>query len=92
MVHGGESFWLVVHAPFEAHDLTRADLQALIARGLEHARGNYRRLLALFNVPLRDYKRFLNFLRKNGCRLALQQFRSMPTVARRSERDLGTTQ
>jgi len=92
MVHGGESFWSVVHAPFAAHDLTRADLQALVARGLEHARGNYRRLRALFNVPVRDYKRFLNFLGKHGCRLALPQFRSTPAVDRPSERDCDATQ
>jgi transcriptional regulator with GAF, ATPase, and Fis domain len=91
MVQGGESFWSVVHAPFAAHDLTRADLQALVARGLQHARGNYRRLMALFNVPVRDYKRFLNFLSKHGCRLSCRQFRSGPAVVRRSDRDLGAT-
>jgi hypothetical protein len=78
MVNAGESFWSVVHSPFESHDLTRVDLRALVARGLEETRGNYRSLLTLFNAPERDYKRFLNFLTRHGCRLSFQGYRSVP--------------
>jgi transcriptional regulator with GAF, ATPase, and Fis domain len=78
MVNAGESFSSVVHSPFASHDLTRADLRALVARGLEQTRGNYRSLLMLFNASEHDYKRFLNFLTKHGCRLSYQEFRSVP--------------
>jgi transcriptional regulator with GAF, ATPase, and Fis domain len=84
MVEAGESFWAVVHSPFTCHDLTRADLRALVARGLEQTRGNYRTLLTLFNASAADYKRFLHFLAKHGCRLPVQEFRRAPISPRRT--------
>jgi transcriptional regulator with PAS, ATPase and Fis domain len=75
MVKSGESFWSAVHSPFTCHDLTRADLRALVARGLEQTGGNYRSLLTLFNAPEQDYKRFLSFLVKHGCRVSCREFR-----------------
>ena len=53
----GDNFWTVVHQPFKAHDLTRADLRAVIARGLQHTRGSYRQLVADLRLPPSDYKR-----------------------------------
>ncbi len=76
MVRGGESFWAVVYPPFIARDLTRDDVRLIIRKGLEHARGNYKLLVALFNMPPTDYKRFLNFLRKHDCHMPFQRFRS----------------
>ena len=75
IVKGGESFWSVVYAPFMAHDLTRAELRRIVTLGLKHTKGNYTVLLQLFNMKPEDYKRFLNFLRKNQCRLPYQHFR-----------------
>jgi DNA-binding NtrC family response regulator len=53
MVQAGESFWTVVHGPFLAHDVTRDDLRALVARGLKETRGSYRGLVPLFNLSAR---------------------------------------
>jgi hypothetical protein len=64
MISGRESFWAVVHEPFMSRDLTREDLREVVRRGLELAGGNYRNLLSLFNMPEKDYKPLLNFLRK----------------------------
>jgi DNA-binding NtrC family response regulator len=72
----GESFWVAVYAQFEAHDLTRADLRRIVQLGLERTNGNYRLLVQLFNMPERDYKRFLGFLRKHDCHLPFQRFRT----------------
>ncbi len=76
VVHQGEDFWLVVHTPFMQRDLTRADLRALVARGLTETSGSYRQLVTLFNLPPSDYKRLLGFLRKYDCQMPLRQFRS----------------
>jgi DNA-binding NtrC family response regulator len=73
-----ESFWVVVHEPFMARDMTRDDLRALIRRGLELTRGSYKSLVQLFNMPQDDYPRFLNFLRKYQSHLPIQDFRSLP--------------
>src|SRR5262249_38321263 len=46
MVESGGSFWTVAYSRFTTHDLTRDDLRALVARGLERVGGDYRRLAA----------------------------------------------
>jgi transcriptional regulator with PAS, ATPase and Fis domain len=76
LVNGRESFWNVVHPLFLSRDMTRADLRALLKKGLEQAGGSYKVLVQLFNMPVSDYKRFLNFLRKHQCQVPFQRFRS----------------
>jgi len=76
MVKERQSFWSVVYSPFMSRDLTRADLRALVKRGLESTSGNYKVLVELFNMKPDDYKRFLGFLRKYHCHVPFQQFRS----------------
>ena len=71
-----ESFWTAVHAPFLRRDLTRDDVRAVVQRGLEETRGNYRVLIELFNMPPQDYRRFLNLLRKHDCHQQFQHFRT----------------
>jgi transcriptional regulator with PAS, ATPase and Fis domain len=71
----GGSFWSVVYEPYRRHDLTRADVRALVGKGLEEARGNYRGVVRMFNVPPSDYKRFMNFLRKHECLLPFREYR-----------------
>jgi DNA-binding NtrC family response regulator len=76
---GGASFWSEVYEPFMARDLTRHDVRELIRLGLEHTRGNYKMLVAYFNMPPEDYKKFLNFLRKYQCHVPFQRFRMLPS-------------
>lgn len=75
MVKGGESFWSVVHAPFNCRDLTRDDLRQIVSRGLARTGGSYRALVGLLNMEPGDYKRFLNFLRKHHCQVPFHSFR-----------------
>jgi hypothetical protein len=70
-----ESFWTVVYEPFMERDLTRDDLRALVAKGLDETRGSYVMLVRLFNLEAGEYKRFLNFLHKHGCHLPVARFR-----------------
>ena len=62
-----EPFWSAVHEIFIARDMTRADLRAIVRRGLAQTGGNYKALVPLFNMPAGDYRRFLSFLRKHDC-------------------------
>jgi hypothetical protein len=50
-------------------------VRELVHKGLEEARGNYKIVLRLFNMPSGDYKRFLNFLRKHDCQLPFKEYR-----------------
>ncbi len=80
----GESFWSVVYEPFMARDLTRKDVRAVVRRGLGVTRGSYKLLVRLFNLPPGDYKRLLNFLRKNDCHVAFQAFRTITDTQRQA--------
>jgi transcriptional regulator with GAF, ATPase, and Fis domain len=86
MLGGGESFWTAVYPLFQARDLTRHDLRRIIQIGLEQAKGNYRLLVELFNMPANDYKRFLSLLRKHDCHLPFQHFRSVQATLDRRGR------
>ena len=88
VLNEGESFWTAVHEPFMDRDLSREQLRAIVRAGLERTRGSYRLLVALFNMPPQDYKRFLSFLRKHGCQVPFQPFRTIgaPSIAQPAER------
>jgi transcriptional regulator with PAS, ATPase and Fis domain len=74
----GESFWSAVSEPFMSRDITRDDLRAVITKGLEHTKGSYKQLVQVFNIAPEDYKRLLSFLRKYGCHMPFQKFRTLP--------------
>jgi two-component system, NtrC family, response regulator AtoC len=82
ITRNGESFWSVVFEPFMSRDLTRETMRAVVRRGLECTKGNYRLIPPLFNFPASDYKRFLTFLQKHDCHIPFRAARSMapPTV------------
>lgn len=75
LISGRESFWDVVYEPFMLRDLTRETVRAIVTRGLEQTKGNYRLVAELFNLPSTDYKRFLSFLQKYDCQMPFQKFR-----------------
>ena len=75
LVEHKESFWTSVYPMFMDRDITRAHVREIVRRGLEEARGNYRIVARLFNMEPRDYKRFLNFLRKHDCQVPFRDYR-----------------
>jgi transcriptional regulator with PAS, ATPase and Fis domain len=70
-----ESFWSTVYPLFMEREITRANVREVVRRGLEEARGNYKIVARLFNMEQRDYKRFLNFLRKHDCQIPFKEYR-----------------
>ena len=84
MIERGESFWSAAYGPFMSRDLTRAQLRALVERSLEQSAGNYRQVVRLLNMPDKDYKRFLSFLRKHDCQPSFRSYRrtAVPLPAR----------
>src|SRR5829696_290003 len=70
-----ESFWATVYPMYMAREITRAHVRDVVRRGLEEARGNYKIVARLFNMDSREYKRFLNFLRKHDCQLPFKEYR-----------------
>jgi transcriptional regulator with PAS, ATPase and Fis domain len=75
LIEERESFWSCVYTLYMDREITRGTLREVIRKGLEDARGNYRIVARMFNLEGRDYKRFLNFLRKHDCQLPFKDFR-----------------
>jgi transcriptional regulator with PAS, ATPase and Fis domain len=75
MLDQHESFWTTVYPLFMDREITRANVREVVRRGLEEARGNYKIVARLFNMETRDYKRFLNFLRKHDCQIPFKEYR-----------------
>ena len=75
MIEQHESFWTTVYPLFMDREITRSNVREVIRRGLEEARGNYKIVARLFNMETRDYKRFLNFLRKHDCQIPFKEYR-----------------
>jgi transcriptional regulator with PAS, ATPase and Fis domain len=75
LVEQRESFWATVYPMYMGREITRVHVRDIVGRGLEESRGNYRILARLFNMESRDYKRFLNFLRKHDCQLPFKEYR-----------------
>ena len=75
LVEDRESFWTAVYPLYIRRDVTRNDVRDLVRKGLEEARGNYKMVARIFNMEPRDYKRFLNFLRKHDCQVPFKEYR-----------------
>ncbi len=70
-----ESFWNAVYPLYMEREITRSNVRDLVRKGLEAARGNYKIVARMFNLEQRDYKRFLNFLRKHDCQVPFKEYR-----------------
>jgi len=69
------SFWTAVYPLYMQREISRDNVRDLVRKGLEEARGNYKIVARLFNMEQREYKRFLNFLRKHDCQLPYKEYR-----------------
>ena len=70
-----ESFWTAVYPLYMEREITKGNVRDLVRKGLEEARGNYKIVARMFNMESRDYKRFLNFLRKHDCQVPFKEYR-----------------
>jgi DNA-binding NtrC family response regulator len=75
MLEERQSFWTAVYPLYMQREITRGNIRDLVRKGLEESRGNYRIVTKFFNMDQRDYKKFLNFLRKHQCLLPFKEYR-----------------
>jgi len=75
LVVGRADFWSAVRDPFLKRDLSRDEVREIISTGLSACNGKYRRVVEHFNLPDRDYKRFLAFLSNHNCKVDFRRFR-----------------
>ena len=75
LVSGRAGFWTTVRDGFLRRDLSREEVRRVVALGLAHCGGSYRRVLKHFRLPGNDYKRFLSFLSRHDCRVDFRPYR-----------------
>jgi transcriptional regulator with GAF, ATPase, and Fis domain len=75
LVEDRESFWTAVYPLYMQREITKSNVRDLIRKALEEARGNYKIVTRMFNMDPRDYKKFLNFLRKHDCQVPFKDYR-----------------
>ncbi len=63
LLDGSGTFWELVHGPFMARELSRAEVRRMLDRGLTATRGSYKKLLPLFGLGAHEYLKFMDFLR-----------------------------
>jgi len=66
-LRAGEDFWAAVYQPFQAHDLRREDIRALLRRAVDDTRGHPEQVAAMLNVAPAERRRLSAFLRKYNC-------------------------
>lgn len=66
MIQSGASFWDAVHRPYLQRDINRAELFEVLHAGLDLAGGSWKRLVPIFGIGEAHYKKFLDFVRKQG--------------------------
>jgi transcriptional regulator with GAF, ATPase, and Fis domain len=75
LVEERESFWTLVYPLYMRREITKSNVRDVVRKGLQEARGNYKIVARLFNMESRDYKKFLNFLRKHDCQVPFKEYR-----------------
>ena len=72
---GRKDFWSAVHNRYKKRDISREKVIALVDLGLRSTRGNYKTMAAMFRLKQSEYRRFMDFLRRNECLLDFRPYR-----------------
>jgi transcriptional regulator with GAF, ATPase, and Fis domain/tetratricopeptide (TPR) repeat protein/serine/threonine protein kinase len=75
LTEGRQEFWSAVYDRYKRRDISREKVVALVDLGLRSTRGNYKALASMFQVKDREYRRFMDFLRRNDCELDFRPYR-----------------
>jgi hypothetical protein len=72
---GREDFWTMVQDNYKRGDISHEELTALVDLGLQRTKGSYKKLADLFHISKGDYRRLMDFLRRNECLLDFRPYR-----------------
>jgi transcriptional regulator with GAF, ATPase, and Fis domain/serine/threonine protein kinase/tetratricopeptide (TPR) repeat protein len=78
---GRKDFWSAVYKPYKQRDISREKILALVDFGLRSTRGNYKTMVEKFRLKQKDYRRFIDFLRRSHCLLDFRPYRKLGTSA-----------
>jgi transcriptional regulator with PAS, ATPase and Fis domain len=72
---GRKDFWSAIQNRYKRRDISRERILALVDFGLRSTRGNYKTMASMFHLDERNYRRFMDFLRRNDCLLDFRPYR-----------------
>lgn len=75
LTEGRKNFWSAVHDKYKNRDISRQKVMALVDFGLKSTRGSYKNLASSFRLREKEYRRFMDFLRRNNCLLDFRPYR-----------------
>ena len=74
---GRANFWSAVHSRYKKRDISREKVIALMDLGLRETHGSYKSVAKLFHVEENEYRRFMDFLRRNDCQPDFRPYRRL---------------
>ena len=74
---GRTDFWSAVHGRYKKRDISREKVIALMDLGLRETRGSYISVARLFHLEENEYRRFMDFLRRNHCKPDFRPYRRL---------------
>jgi transcriptional regulator with PAS, ATPase and Fis domain len=81
LAEGRKDFWSAVHNKYKRRDISREKVMALVDFGLRSTRGNYKTMAAKLRLKEKDYRRFMDFLRRSECLLDFRPYRKLATTS-----------
>jgi transcriptional regulator with GAF, ATPase, and Fis domain/tetratricopeptide (TPR) repeat protein len=72
---GRKDFWSAIHNRYKRRDISREKVVALVDFGLRATRGSYKTMVSTFRLKEKEYRRFMDFLRRNDCLLDFRPYR-----------------
>ena len=72
---GRKDFWSAIQNRYKRRDISREKILALVDFGLRSTKGNYKTMASMFHLQEKDYRRFMDFLRRNECLLDFRPYR-----------------
>jgi DNA-binding NtrC family response regulator/tetratricopeptide (TPR) repeat protein len=77
LTHGRVDFWRSVHDSYRRRDVPRETVVGVLDLGLRATQGSYKGVATLFRIEGKDYRKFMDFLRRNRCLLDFRPYREL---------------
>jgi DNA-binding NtrC family response regulator/serine/threonine protein kinase/tetratricopeptide (TPR) repeat protein len=75
LTEGKKTFWSAVRDSYKRRDISRERVLALVDLGLRSTQGSYKAVASMFKIKEAEYRRFMDFLRRNNCLLDFRPYR-----------------
>jgi DNA-binding NtrC family response regulator/tetratricopeptide (TPR) repeat protein len=78
---GRKDFWADIHTRYKRRDISREKVVAFVDFGLRSTRGSYATMASMFRLKEKEYRRFMDFLRRSDYLLDFRPYRKAATAS-----------